>query len=123
GFGTGALVAGYPVYLVKAAIWDGPLNIRCSLTEHCEGVQADPGVDYRAKKRDVLQNLPYMVYRLNMRQGFAMSTPTLRSGAHGTHDAIVDSAIWRIKPGEDQTLEPGAVWAKVYQMEDLGFVP
>jgi hypothetical protein len=46
GFVIGAFLTGYPVNLAKTALWDVPQNIRCSLTQHCEAIRPDPGVDY-----------------------------------------------------------------------------
>jgi len=124
GFGIGAWATGYPVYVLKAVVWDGPNNIACALAERCGGVQPDPGVDYRAKKKDVLLNLPYEVYRPNLPVGFEMNEPTLRSGLSGTHDAVVESTVWRAtakdtgRPPQDRHR-----WVQIYQMDDLGFVP
>lgn len=124
GFGIGAWATGYPVYVLKAVVWDGPNNIACALAERCGGVQPDPGVDYRAKKKDVLLNLPYEVYRPNLPVGFEMNEPTLRDGAHGTHDAIVASTVWQATAETTGRLpEDRDAWVNIYQMEDLGLVP
>jgi hypothetical protein len=124
GFGVGAFIAGYPFYLVKAAIWDPPNHLACSVWEDCSHVQPDPGVDYRAKRKDVLLNLPYKVYRPNLPVGFEMNEPTLRDGAHGTHDAIVASTVWQATAETTGRLpEDRDAWVNIYQMEDLGLVP